>query len=202
MRKESRIRNPESGRSPDPPGGGARNPESRRKPPAGAPRRGAAGGDSRDSGSRIQDSPTGTFEVACACGRKLLARREHVGKQVACSGCAKVWRLEKFRDPQTLETRLRVAPLAPKKAGPGPAARAALSGKGQDLLCVCGESLRVAREHLGRQAQCPNCGTLMRIEKVRDPQTQQTVVRAKVVGKADPPPQPADKPDWSLEDFR
>jgi hypothetical protein len=136
-----------------------------------------------------------TFEVPCSCGRKLIARREHVGKQVACSGCAKVWRLEKTRDPQSLETRLRVAPLAPKKKTPLPGP---LSGKGQDLLCVCGHSVRVRREHLGKQAQCPACGTLMRLEKDRDPQTHQTVVRARVVGKGALPPE---KPDWSLDDF-
>jgi hypothetical protein len=38
----------------------------------------------------------------------------------------------------------------------------------------------------------------MKLEKDRDPQTHHTVVRAKVVGKAPPP---AEKPDWSLEDF-
>ncbi len=136
-----------------------------------------------------------TFEVPCTCGRRLLARREHVGKQVACSGCAKVWRLEKVRDPQSLETRLRVAPLAPRKKP----AVSPLAGKGQDLLCVCGHSLRVQREHLGKRAQCPACGTLMRLERDRDPQTHATVVRAKVVGKGAPPPE---KPDWSLDDFR
>lgn len=139
-----------------------------------------------------------TYEVACSCGRTLLARREHEGKQVACSGCAKVWRLEKFRDPQSLETRLRVSPIAPRRKPPAPSP---LSEKGQDLLCVCGHSLRVRREHLGKQAQCPACGTLMKLEKDRDPQTHHTVVRAKVIGKAAPPPSRPEKPDWSLDDF-
>ena len=181
MRKESRIRNPESGGSPAPPGGG----------------RAAPGG----AGGKPRDSSIETFEVACTCGRKLLARREHAGKQVACSGCAKVWRLEQYRDPQTLDTRLRTAPIAAKKKSPA-TEQGPLSGKGQDLLCVCGHSLRVRREHLGRQAQCPACGTLMRLEKDRDPQTQHTVVRAKVVGRSSPPPPRPEKSDWSLEDFR
>ena len=146
----------------------------------------------RNSGTKSRALQT--FEVPCTCGRKLLARREHEGKQVACSGCAKVWRLERHRDPQSLHTTLRVAPVAAKKKPkPGP-----LSSKGQDLLCVCGHSLRVQREHLGKRAQCPSCGTVMRLERDRDPQTHHTVVRAKIVGKGEPP---TEKADWSLDDF-
>ena len=157
------------------------------------------------SGARIAASaaavrvPKGTFEVRCECGQTLVAKREQAGKVVKCPTCARSMKLEKIRDPQTLETKIRAA-----KAG-GPVLPKPAAG-GQDFLCSCGESLRVTAENLGKQGQCPNCGALMKFEKSRDPQTHSTELRVRVVGQAEPPPKPKPKKtgmeDWDLSDFQ
>lgn len=119
--------------------------------------------------------PAGTSEVRCDCGQPLVARPRHVGAAVRCPVCGLGLALELFRDPQTLETRVR----RPAVRGPR---RPSLAG--QDLLCACGESLRVTADHLGKQAQCPACGALIRLETARDPQTHRTELRARFVPPA------------------
>lgn len=141
--------------------------------------------------------PKGGFGIRCECGQTLVARREQAGKLVKCPACGRSMSLEKVKDPQTLETKIRQrkppVPAAPK---PPPA--------GQDILCSCGESLRITADHLGKQGQCPACGALMKLEKGRDPQTQTTELRVRLVGQAEPPPKPkkADPDEWKLSDFR
>jgi DNA-directed RNA polymerase subunit M/transcription elongation factor TFIIS len=157
------------------------------------------------SGARIAASaasvriPQGAFEVRCECGQTLVAKREHADKIVKCPACARSMSLEKIRDPQTLQTRFR-----PKPAPAGVPSKAPSAG--QDFLCSCGESLRVTAENLGKQGQCPHCGALMKLEKSRDPQTQSTELRVRVVGQAEPPPKPKPKrsgmEDWDLSDFQ
>jgi hypothetical protein len=44
----------------------------------------------------------------------------------------------------------------------------------------------------------------MKLEKGRDPQTQSTELRVRVVGQVEPPPKPKKKgmDDWDLSDFQ
>ena len=154
------------------------------------------------SGARIAAAassvrvPAGAYEIRCDCGQTLVAKREHVGKVVKCPACARSMRLEKTRDPQTLETKVR-------RASPATRHSLASAGAGQDFLCACGESLRVTAENLGKQGQCPHCGALMKFEKGRDPQTQSTELRVRVVGQAEPPPRKkSGMEDWDLSDFQ
>jgi hypothetical protein len=109
------------------------------------------------------------FELPCPCGQSLFARPREAGKRVQCPVCATWMKLEQSRDPQTLQTRIRViksrlnqlpaAPPQPERPQSAPANGANL----QLILCSCGESLRVDPAVSGNQAQCPACGTRMRL---------------------------------------
>jgi uncharacterized protein (DUF983 family) len=148
--------------------------------------------------------PPGCFEVRCRCGQTLVARRQQAGRRVHCPVCRESMTLEAAKDPQTLQTVIR---RRPEETPPSPEAASSAPSPvraGQDVRCPCGESLRVMEEHLGKEAMCPACGTLMRLERRRDPQTTRTGVRAIVVGRGEPPPRPPGpppRPDWSLDDF-
>lgn len=152
--------------------------------------------------------PPGSFEVHCPCGQVLVARREHSGRTLACPVCKSPMTVETYRDPQTLHTRIRrrepgstTVVQAERRQGAAPG--------GEDVLCPCGESLRVSMKHLDKQAMCPACGALMRLESVRDPETRLTRVLPRIVGRGAPPPPPPAPPaappsaadSWSLDDF-
>src|SRR5215831_17461525 len=120
--------------------------------------------------------PAGSLQLICGCGQVLVAKKEQAGKRVKCPVCGGSMVIEKYKDPLTLETRVR------RQEAPGPAEgvetayiaatplgrttrrRRAPSGA-QDILCQCGEYLRVLAEHLDKKVMCPACGTLMKMEK-------------------------------------
>ncbi|HVE40293.1 MAG TPA: hypothetical protein VNM14_10425 [Planctomycetota bacterium] len=114
--------------------------------------------------------PTGVYELPCPCGQNLYARPQHVGKRVQCPVCATWMKLEQSKDPQTLQTRIRVVKsrlnqlpaVPPSSAAPQAAPDAAATV--QLILCSCGESLRIDPTVSGNQAQCPACGARMRLE--------------------------------------
>lgn len=155
--------------------------------------------------------PPGSHQLVCSCGQVLVAKKDQAGKRVKCPVCGASMVIEKYKDPQTLETKVRrqesqgtstgfeTAIIAAKSLGRTTRRRKAPIGA-QDILCQCGEYLRVFAEHLEKKVMCPSCGTLMRMEKSKDPQTSVTSVRPRIVGKTDPPPRP-DPDDWSLSDF-
>jgi DNA-directed RNA polymerase subunit RPC12/RpoP len=142
--------------------------------------------------------PAGAQELVCPCGQHLLAKAHQVGKKVQCPVCGAWMKLERYKDPQTLETRIR---RVDPKARRGDAVKAPVKGHTQDILCTCGESLRVAPEHLGKQAQCPACGAVMRLDEKRDPQTSVTSVAPRIVGQAEPPQKRGLDEELSLDDF-
>jgi hypothetical protein len=146
--------------------------------------------------------PDGMQELPCPCGQRLYARPRQAGKRVQCPVCATWLKLEQSRDPQTLETRIRVVksrlnqlPAVPSQAAPeaGPNV--------QQILCSCGESLSIEPARTGNQAQCPACGTLMRLVIRKDAASSYVVVDP---ASADPA-QPAEKrgidEELSLDDF-
>jgi hypothetical protein len=157
--------------------------------------------------------PAGSHQVVCACGQVLVARKDQAGKKVKCPVCGVSMIIESYKDPQTLETKIRrqkppavagmggneTAIITAKPLGRTTRRRKAPSGA-QDILCGCGENLRVFAEHLDKKVMCPACGTLMKMDKAKDPQTSITQVRPRIVGKGEPPPR-SDPDQWSLEDF-
>jgi hypothetical protein len=156
--------------------------------------------------------PPGSQQLVCTCGQILVARKDQAGKKVKCPVCGAPMVIEKYKDPQTLETKVRradetgagvrakeTAVIAAKPLGRTTRRRKAPAGA-QDVLCQCGEYLRVFAEHLDKKVMCPACGTLMKMEKSKDPETAVTQVRPRIVGKGEPPPK-TDPDDWSLSDF-
>jgi len=121
--------------------------------------------------------PLGMFDLGCPCGVHLFARSREVGKRVQCPDCGTWLKLERTKDAQTLETRIRVVksrlnqlPSVPPPTEPQ-ADQAA-----QEILCSCGNTFRVEPGAGGSPTQCPNCGTQMRIEIIPDSEDSRVVV--------------------------
>lgn len=159
--------------------------------------------------------PAGSHQLVCACGQILVARKDQAGRKVKCPVCGASMVIERYTDPQTLETKVRRAgQMPPAPVGEAGNETAIITAKplgrttrrrksptgAQDILCGCGENLRVFVEHLDKKVMCPACGTLMKMDQAKDPQTSITQVRPRIVGKGVPPPRP-DPDQWSLEDF-
>lgn len=154
--------------------------------------------------------PEGSHQLSCACGQVLVAKKDQAGKRVKCPVCGAAMVIEKYKDPDTLETKVRrqeatsaagpieTAYIAAKTLGRTTRRRKAPAGA-EDILCPCGEYLRVFVEHLDKKVMCPACGTLMKMEKNTDPKSL-TSIRPRIVGKTDPP-KPADPDEWSMSDF-
>lgn len=161
----------------------------------------------KTTGLRI---PAGSQQLVCSCGQVLVAKKDQAGKRVKCPVCGAAMVIEKYKDPLTAETRVRrqetpaspegaeTAYIAAKPLGRTTRRRKAPAGA-EDILCQCGENLRVFAEHLDKKVMCPSCGTLMAMEKNTDPKSQ-TTVRPRIVGKTDPP-KPVDPDEWSMSDF-
>ncbi len=145
----------------------------------------------------------GIQEIVCRCGERLQVRPEHLGKRGQCPRCGTQMNLEKARDPQTLEMKVRASeappPRKPAAAGPpkreragpppapagGKAESAALSKiptGSHSLACRCGARLLVLPEHVGKEAQCPQCGLVMRLFSYHDPETRAVTVTAEPAG--------------------
>jgi hypothetical protein len=161
--------------------------------------------DPQGSTKTVFKLPPGAQELVCPCGQHLVAHPHQVGKKVQCPVCGSWLRLERYKDPQSLETRIRTIESKTKKVAAVRARDTTLrkvnpSAGIQDILCICGESLRVHPEHVGKQAQCHACGTVMRLEEIRDPQTSLTRILPRVVGKPAPSKRGLDE-ELSLDDF-
>jgi hypothetical protein len=121
--------------------------------------------------------PLGMSDLACPCGVHLFARPREAGKRVECPVCALWLKLERDRDPQTLETRIRVVksrlnqlPSVPSPTKPQDEPEA------QEILCSCGNSFRVEAGADGNPTQCTACGTQMRIEIIPNSEDSRVVV--------------------------
>jgi hypothetical protein len=153
--------------------------------------------------------PAGAYALVCTCGQVLVARKDQAGKRVKCPVCSSPMTIERYKDPLTAETKVRRAEDQ-GSSGKNPTAYIAATSLGrttrrrrapdgaQDILCQCGEYLRVFQENLQKKVLCPSCGTLMTLEPAEGGETK---VRPRVVGKMAPPPPPADPDQWSLSDF-
>lgn len=154
------------------------------------------------SSPRGFELPLGMFELPCPCGQALYARPRQTGKRVQCPVCSTWMKLEHSKDPQSLETRIRVVksrlnqlPQAP------PPTRPEVDLSGQVILCSCGESLSVESTPSGNQAHCPACGRTIRLEMNQD-----SVSTCIVVDAPDPDQGPSVEKrgideDLSLKDF-
>lgn len=144
--------------------------------------------------------PAGMFELPCPCGQRLFARPRETGKRVQCPVCSTWLKLEHSKDPQTLETRIRVVKsrlnqLPSVPTPPPPPAEV------QSILCTCGESLRIESTATGNQAQCSVCGTQIRLEMNEDSVSSCIVIDPRAAQKANPKEKRGIDEDLSLEDF-
>jgi len=126
--------------------------------------------------------------------------------------------MEKVRPPQSKNTIIRPhfapkgsAPPAPPRPEPepvlepptaefleeeevdAPAVKISRSSF-QEVFCPCGEALTVGTDDAGKNIQCPTCFTLMAVERIRDGNTNNYVLRVRGIGKMD-------QDTWSLSDF-
>jgi hypothetical protein len=110
--------------------------------------------------------PAGMYELACPCGQKLYAYPRQAGKRVQCPVCDIWMKLEHSKDPQTLETRIRVVKSRlnqlPTLPPPPPAAAV------QFILCSCGESIPVETSGSETEVRCQACSTRIRLEINQD----------------------------------
>jgi DNA-directed RNA polymerase subunit RPC12/RpoP len=157
----------------------------------------------RESGTppRVFEIPAGAQEVYCHCGQHFLAWPRQVGKRVQCPICGTWLKLERYKDPQTLETRIRTVESRINRLPSAPRAKVTPEPDHQDILCTCGESIRMGAEHSGDQIQCPACGTLMRLEKKRDSETTIIALYPRIVGKGEPSEKRGIDEDLNLDDF-
>jgi hypothetical protein len=140
--------------------------------------------------------PAGMFELPCPCGQSLFARPRQAGKRVQCPVCATWLKLEHGKDPQTLETRIRVVksrlnqlPALPPPPPPAPIT----------ILCSCGETIRVELTDSGSEARCGACGRHIRLEMHEGAVSSCTVVDAPAAAPS-APRQGIDE-ELSLDDF-
>jgi predicted RNA-binding Zn-ribbon protein involved in translation (DUF1610 family) len=121
--------------------------------------------------------PLGMFDLGCPCGVHLFARAREAGKRVECPACGFHLKLERSKDPQTLETRIRVVKSRLNQLPSVPSAtKPEVEREPQEILCSCGNSFRVEPGAAGNQTQCPACGTQMRIEIIPDSEDSRIVV--------------------------
>ena len=142
--------------------------------------------------------PAGMFELACPCGQKIFARPRQAGKRLQCPVCSFWLKLEHGKDPQTLETRIRVVKSRLNQLPSLPPPRAEIP----PVVCPCGELLRVEATDSGGQAECPACGKHIRIEMNQDSVTACFVVDPKAAGEAPPVEKRGLDEELSLDDFR
>jgi hypothetical protein len=108
--------------------------------------------------------PMGMSELPCPCGQRLFARPRQAGKRVQCPVCDTWLKLEQGRDPQTLETRIRVVKSRLNQLPAVPATPAPAPAEVQYILCSCGESLSIEPASQQQQTQCASCGTVIKLE--------------------------------------
>jgi hypothetical protein len=143
--------------------------------------------------------PAGMYELACPCGQRLFTRPRNAGKRVQCPVCSFWLKLEHSKDPQTLETRIRVVKSRLNQLPSVPAPRAELP----PVICLCGESLRVESTEAGGQAHCHSCGRQFQLEMNHDTVTSCIVVDPSAAAVESPPKEKRGlDEDLSLDDFR
>lgn len=144
--------------------------------------------------------PAGMYELGCPCGQRLFARPRQAGKRVQCPVCSYWLKLEHSKDPQTLETRIRVVKSRLNQLPSLPPPKAELP----PMLCPCGELLRVESTETGGRAQCPSCGKHFQLEMDQDSVTSCIVVDPQAPAAVEAPPAERRGLDeeLSLDDFR
>jgi predicted RNA-binding Zn-ribbon protein involved in translation (DUF1610 family) len=121
--------------------------------------------------------PSVQMSLVCACGYRRAVRPDQAYKNTRCPGCGKWMIVEKPRQAPRPPAAPRAAPA------PSPLAAAARPYRSPTLVgaeavdCFCGERVLVRSGLLGKEAQCPACGKVLKLEAFKDPQTFVTRIR-------------------------
>ena len=168
-------------------------------------------------GSRNPTPPPG---LTCECGQSVEILKAFDAKGTVCPRCGRTITMEKVRAPQSKNTVIRPRflpkasePPAPPRpeppSAPEPPTAEFVEEDGEDLdapvvrisrssfqevFCPCGEALTVGTDDAGKNIQCPTCFTLMAVERIRDGNSGNYVLRVRAIGKMD-------QDTWSLSDF-
>jgi len=166
-------------------------------------------------------NPTPLPGLTCECGEPVEVLKALDAKGTVCPRCGRTITMEKIRTAQGKNTIIRphftprgsdAAPAPPPKPAPppreeptaefmetdddnldAPAVKISRSSF-QEVFCPCGEALTVGTDDAGKNIQCPTCFTLMAVERIRDGNTGNYVLRVRGIGKMD-------QDTWSLSDF-
>lgn len=174
-------------------------------------------------GGRYPTPPPAPFakpELTCECGQALEIVKAFDANGTVCPACGRTITMEKIRRPESKHTVIRPR-FGPKTDVPAPAAKPEPEPEGvfngptaefveeqdeapsafpasrssaQEVFCPCGEALMVSTDDAGKNIQCPTCLTLMAVEKIRDGNTSNELLRVRSIGKMD-------QDTWSLSDF-
>lgn len=142
--------------------------------------------------------PAGMYELPCPCGQRIYSRPRQAGKRVQCPVCSFWLKLEHSKDPQTLETRIRVVKSRLNQLPSMPPPKAELP----PMVCPCGELLRVETTETGGKASCPSCGKHFQLEMNQDSVTSCIVVEPGSVADVPPAEKRGIDEELSLDDFR
>jgi hypothetical protein len=165
-------------------------------------------------------TPTPLPRLTCECGEAVEILKAFESKGTVCPRCGRTITMEKVRTLQGKNTIIRprflpkgsetpAAPPPPTTPAPepptaeftetveedvdAPAMKISRSSF-QEVFCPCGEALTVGTDDAGKNIQCPTCFTLMAVERIRDGNTGNYVLRVRGIGKMD-------QDTWSLSDF-
>ncbi|HVE39387.1 MAG TPA: hypothetical protein VNM14_05825 [Planctomycetota bacterium] len=164
-------------------------------------------------------TPTPLPGLTCECGERVEILKAFDAKGTVCPRCGRTITMEKVRTLQGKNTIIRPRFLPkgsesaapPPKPEPEPAAEPPTAdfveeedvdapamkisrSSFQEVFCPCGEALTVGTDDAGKNIQCPTCFTLMAVERIRDGNTANYVLRVRGIGKMD-------QDTWSLSDF-
>jgi phage FluMu protein Com len=142
----------------------------------------------RDAG--VPDASPKLFLV-CACGYRRPVPPAEAARNNRCPGCGKWMFVEKPASPRSSKppplppTPLRPAPPPGPRPSEPPPPETPIGARA--IRCPCGERLLVRLEFVGREARCPGCNRVLKLEGFRDPQTFVTQIRAVARGGLDAP---------------
>jgi DNA-directed RNA polymerase subunit M/transcription elongation factor TFIIS len=130
----------------------------------------------------------GTQTIECLCGERLFVRSQASGTVINCTGCSRKIRIETKEGSSA--NRIPAVSVPPGGRTPTPTP----SGYGKaELSCECGQALELVKALESQGTVCSACGRTITMEKIRAPQSKNTVIRPRFGPKSLPPTPPPPK---------
>ncbi len=124
--------------------------------------------------------PALSMALSCSCGYRRAVRPEQARKNTRCPGCGKWMIVEKPRPvaPPPSPVSVPTKPPTPVPLSPARPYHSQTLVAAESAECPCGERVLVRSGLVGKEAKCPACGRVLKLETFRDPQTFLTRIRA------------------------